>query len=239
MEQDESSQSPRQQKKRAMDFVRAIGLALLTVAVLYLIGLSIPQTAVFGNAVFPNGKTSEQTPILPPEFMVQKVVFASTNKFNLASAENPNLGMIDETFGSWGRTFKMYDASGTLVGIGHQKTWTPSGNEIELYDGSGRTHLATFKANLYRSFFNINTTYTIIGANGATIGQSVKSDLLGTDFAIKDAMGKVVISLHRPSVNWVTDTWTVHLYSQDLDGRIAPMIAAFKSAADDDSKSDN
>jgi uncharacterized protein YxjI len=240
MEENEPGESSRHQKKKAMDFLRAMFfLVLLAVVVLYVIGLSVPQTAILGNAVSPNGKTSDQAPTLPSEFLVQKVVFASSNKFNLATAENPDLGMIDERFVSWGRTFKMYDASGTLVSIGHQNMILPLANQIEIYDGSGRTRLATFKQDLDRSLFNVNTVYTIIGPSGAKIGESVKTDFMGSDFAIKDAAGKVIVSLHRPSVNWVTDTWTVHVYNQELDDRIAPMIGAFKSAADDDNKSDN
>jgi uncharacterized protein YxjI len=202
---------------------------------LFVTGLSVIAKMVFGSALYGNNITPSGAvagaPDYPSEFEVRHVMLSWTHQFNIETPSNPNVGLIQENFLTFGRTFKLYDSNGALVAKAHQKFFS-LGVHIDIVDADDRP-IASLQEDILNSLFKVVTQYRILGSDGKTqIGESDKLGLWTTDIQIKDREGIPVMTLHRPFWNWPTDNWSVMVHSNEIDERIAPLIAAFKSAQD-------
>ncbi len=220
-----------------------IAVVLLILALSSAIAPILFGPVIFGNRVTPNGQLATSAPAFPANYQVQKVAVSFTHKFNIGNEGNQNLGSVQEQFLAFGRTFKLYDESGALAAVAHQRVFA-WGTTVDIFDSSGKQKLATLKENVLQSLFKAVTSYQLLSPDNQVIAESEKVELLATTIRLKDKAGQVIVTLERPFFNFPTDRWTVSSVDTELDSRIAPIIAAYKSSADadrrhsSDSKSD-
>lgn len=177
------------------------------------------------------------TPDLPNEFKVVERVIALTNTLDLVNSNNNNkLGTITEKFFSLTREFKYTDNSGNVVATARARilSW---GTEIEVSDGSGRL-IGTIKEQVFNSLFKVSTTYSILDASGKEIATSEKVELLATHFTLNDKSGRLIAKIDRPWLKLFRDVWSVKISNPGaVDARLLVMIAAYKTAKDNERSS--
>ncbi len=212
----------------------AVGAVLIGVLVTgpFVLGPMVFGSAFYGNHITPSGAVAG-APDYPSDFEVRHVMLSWKSKFNIETPSNANVGMIQQSFLTFGRTFKLYDSNGALVAKAHQKVFS-FGVHIDIVDANDRP-IASLQEDILNSLFKVVTQYRILGSDGKTqVGESDKLGFWSTDIQIKDRDGIPVMTLHRPFWNWPTDNWSVKVHNNEIDERIAPLIAAFKSAQDAD-----
>ncbi|MDX1986083.1 MAG: hypothetical protein SFV17_05300 [Candidatus Obscuribacter sp.] len=217
---------------------QVIAVGLLILGLSSVIAPILFGPVIYGNGVAPNGQITALAPAFPATYNVQKVAVSLTHKFNIGSEGNQNLGSVQEQFLAFGRTFKLYDGSGALAAVAHQRVFA-WGTTVDIFDSSGKQKLATLKENVLQSMFKAITSYQLLSANNQVIAESEKVELLATTIRLKDKAGKVIVTLERPFFNFPTDRWTVSTVGNGLDSRIAPIIAAYKSSADAERRADS
>ncbi len=181
----------------------------------------------------PQPAPAQAAPALPSHFRIDEKIISLTNSFTLHDDAKRKIGDITEKFFSWTRTFTYKDAGGGVAAVAHEKffSW---GTQIVVEDAAGRK-LGTIKENVFKSLFKVYTSYSILDASDREVAVSEKSDWITTDFRIHDKSGRLVAHMHRGWLNILSDHWDVDLADQKaLDSRVVVMIAAYKTAVDNE-----
>ena len=182
------------------------------------------------------GAQVSAAPDLPDTFDVVEKIISLTNSFTIKK-DGKKLGDITEKIFSWTRTFDYKDAGGTLVAKAHEKffSW---GVQIIVEDAAGNK-IGEIKENILKSFFKVVTEYSILDASGREVLKSKKTDWISTDFELFDPSGKLVATMHRPWLNVFSDHWSVEVKDKKaVDSRVMVMIAAYKTAVDNDRRAE-
>lgn len=182
-------------------------------------------------------RLAETVPNLPNTFTVTEQVSVFQHVFKVeADNHAQTLGSIEEEIFSWARTFKYLDNTGALVATAKARpiSW---GYTIDVADAHGQP-LGTIKEQVFSSLFGISNIYTVLDANDNKIAESDKFQFLDTRFTIKDNSGQVLATIYRP-VTLFCDQWSVSYVNKDaVDSRLLVMIAAFKTAEDNNNDDD-
>lgn len=171
---------------------------------------------------------------LPSEFELKETgwsVFAGSGYTSFAiRASGRAIGKVEENIWSWTRSFEYRDADDRLVAQAKEKAFS-WGVQVDISDCDGRK-LGTLKEVLHKSLFKVQTTYSVLDADGEQIATSEKHDWITTDFLLKDPSGREVAAMHRPW-SFGGDTWEVSILEREaLDARLYVMIGAFKTSVD-------
>lgn len=169
---------------------------------------------------------------LPNHFeLSERILFKWKTSLDL-KAKGDGYGNVSERIVSLTRSFVLEDNTGAKTASASVAllSW---GTQIDVYDGAGN-RLGTIKEEVLSSLFKTWTTYRIYDAAGNQIAESHKTEFIDTDITLNAPDGKVVASLHRGWFTWFGDHWTVDVNDPRVDPRIPVMIAAFKTAADND-----
>ncbi|MFP5386489.1 MAG: hypothetical protein ACLGHN_10450 [Bacteriovoracia bacterium] len=128
-------------------------------------------------------------------------------------------------------TFDLYNIDGKKVAQARQKILS-LGSTIEVKDCEGKL-IGTVRENIFKSFFSTYSNYDVLDASGKIIATSEKVELLATQLIVKSKKGELLMTIKRPMINVLTDTWTVNIVKKDaIDPRIMTMMPAFKTSAD-------
>ena len=128
-------------------------------------------------------------------------------------------------------TFDLYNIDGKKVAQARQKILS-LGSTIEVKDCEGKL-IGTVRENIFKSFFATYSNYDVLDATGKVVATSEKVELLATHIIVKSKKGEVIMTIKRPMINVLTDTWIVNILKKDaLDPRIMTMMPAFKTSAD-------
>lgn len=174
-------------------------------------------------------------PKLPKKFELHERVLSWSTTFDIREG-GKSYGKVTQKILSLRRSFTYEDASGACVAKAAQKilSW---GVEIEVSDCSGRT-IGFIKEQVFKSFFKVHTTYSILDAQKKEVAVSTKVDWIGTEVTLM-AGSRRAAKLSRPWLNWFSDTWTVELDDQSaVDARLTVMIAAYKTAVDNERRAE-
>ena len=143
-----------------------------------------------------------------------------------------NFGEIELALWSYAAQFYMRDASGRQIAVARKSRW-PWGVSIGVFDEANRL-LATVEERIFGSFGKIYSTYDIKAPDGTILGTSEKSELVGTQFSVKDTKQRPLADMDRDRFFSLGDTWHVKFYDQtQIDSRVLLFLPAFKSLADE------
>lgn len=178
---------------------------------------------------------------LPNKFEVDQDILSIGSDFHIASGSS-KCGVVEERVLSWGTTFE-YMMNDTLVARAEERviSW---GVNIDVYDNN-KTKIGSIEEEILESMFSIKTIYSIKDADGSVVGKSKKLDFFGTDIDIYNPNGDLVVTMERPMINLLSDSWTINIKSDEIDKRILVFIPCYKTSADaereseDDKKNDN
>jgi uncharacterized protein YxjI len=173
---------------------------------------------------------SNRSPALPPDFEM-KEKFLSIGTDLAISSGNGSHGRVEQRVMNLGKTFEYFDGNGALKASARQKvlSW---GVEIEIFD-EHKNKIGTVKEEVLKNLFSIKSYYLILDAQGRTVAESAKLDLLATNIEMKDKSGKIVVTMKRPAFNLVTDKWTVSVKGE-IDKRLVVFVPAYKTSADNE-----
>lgn len=162
----------------------------------------------------------------------------------------PNKFVITEDLVSIGTDFTLSGVSGTIeekvvsittnfvLNINHSKVAVAKqrlisiGSIVDIYDENDNK-IGEIKEQIFKSF-GLYSSYEIYGKDGELIGTSEKHQLMTTKFTIKDTYGRVICTITRPTINLVTDKWTVKfddIYDK-YDKRLFVFIPCYKTLRD-------
>ena len=169
---------------------------------------------------------------LPNDFQVNEEVISMTNSFDIIAGKN-TYGTVTEKMFSWTRTFFVRNSAGVDLGKASARAWS-WGTHIDVYDASGKL-LGGIKEEVTKSMFKTWTSYSILDPANAVIARSKKVEFFGTDVTISSPAGEVLVTISRPAVNWVSDTWNVSIKKPGvIDPRMVVVIGAYKTAVDNE-----
>jgi uncharacterized protein YxjI len=198
-----------------------------------IIGGAVALLLVVGISVFTSySSNSGAARALPNHFeLSERILFKWKTSLDV-KGDGHNLGNVSERVISLTRSFVLEDNTGAKTATGSVAlvSW---GTQIDVNDGSGN-RIGTIKEEVLSSLFKTWTTYRILDANGNQIAESHKTEWIDTDITLNAPDGKVVAKLHRGWFTKFGDSWTVDVTDPRVDPRLAVMIAAFKTAADND-----
>jgi uncharacterized protein YxjI len=169
-------------------------------------------------------------PSIPNQVELKEKIISLTTSFDL-SGQARKLGRVSAKFFSLTDTFTYEDVSGNKIAEGKTRffSW---GVHIDVTDCEGKK-IAEIKENWLKSFFKVHTVYSILDARGALVAQSEKVDWISTEFNLYDARRNNLAKIKRPWINFLSDKWTIDIYSpQAIDPRILVLIGAFKTHID-------
>ena len=175
-------------------------------------------------------------PKMPNEFKLVEKVISLTTAFELKS-KNGDLGTVTEKLISLTTTFTYKDDKGGMVATAKEAliSW---GTRIDVYDCKDRL-IGTLQEKVFKSLFKAHTNYSILDAQGNEIAISEKLDLLATSITLSGKDGSVFVELKRPMFNLFSDTWNIKVHPKNtVDFRIIVIVAAFKTAADNERADD-
>jgi uncharacterized protein YxjI len=199
-----------------------------------LIGLVV---FVLANAVYNLWPSSGPARTLPKEFeLSQRVIWKWTTTLD-AKADGKNLGKVSKEFLALTTTYDLEDNSGALTATASEAlvSW---GTEINVKDGVGKP-IGKIKEVVFESLFKTWTTYRILDRSGMELATSEKTEFLSTDIILKAPSGEVLATMSRGWFTFFGDHWTVKVNDARIDPRLALMIVAFKTGADDKAPSDS
>ena len=171
---------------------------------------------------------------LPGDYqLTERAVFKIKNAFDVSDDRGNDYGKVSEDLISWTRTFTWYDGVGEKAASASVAlvSW---GTRIDVLGGDGKK-VGTIKEEVLSSMFKTWTTYKILDDAGNEIATSQKVEWLGTSITLTGNDGKTIAVVHRPAINLVSDTWKISVKETNrVDSRVLVMIAAFKTAVDND-----
>ncbi|MFZ4715468.1 MAG: hypothetical protein ACOYL6_17215 [Bacteriovoracaceae bacterium] len=171
---------------------------------------------------------------IPSYFEADEKVFSVGTDMDLTS-KNQTIGTIEERVMNSTRTFELMDSKGKMIARA-KKRFISWGTQIDVTDCNGKS-IATIKELVWSSFFSTETKYEVLNPQGLVIASSDKKEFFSSDFTIKDNKGQIAFKMHRPTFNWVSDTWEITMVKPGIvDYRIITMIPAFKTSADNDKR---
>lgn len=177
---------------------------------------------------------SKEIQALPNHFeLSERVLFKRKTSFSV-EADGKSYGNVSEAVIPVPRTLLLLDNNGATTASASVAilSW---GTEINVDDGSGH-RIGTIKEEVISSMLKTWTTYRILDAAGNQIAESHKTEFIDTDITLNAPDGKVMATMHRGWFTKFGDSWTVDVKDPRIDPRLALMIAAFKTAADNDKK---
>ena len=143
-------------------------------------------------------------------------------------------GHIEEKVFAFTKTMTLYDPSGASILATGKNRFFAIGSKMDVFDPSGHP-IATIQEHVFDSFFKVFTTYSIVDPSGSVLATSEKSEVFSTNIAVRDRSGRVVATLNRPAINWISDNWAVSIVPNGaIDPRVLVMIPAFKTSVDND-----
>lgn len=100
---------------------------------------------------------------------------------------------------SWGHCFKIFDKTGTEIGMVKQKllTWLP---KFEMYYGDRYVGCISREFSFFKPRYNIDCN-----------GWHVEGDFFEWDYQIINLNGAEVATVSKELLNW-TDTYTINIY---------------------------
>lgn len=168
---------------------------------------------------------------LPSEFNLKEQVVSWTTTLAMTGPSGESYGNLKKQLFSWGTEFDYTNENGTHAGKANAAVFS-WGHQIDVKDCQGNS-IGGIKEDILKSWFSVQTLYTLTNAAGEKIAESGKFDLGATDFTIKDNQGSQVASLHRPWINFLGDEWNVKVTNPEaVDPLMLVMIGAFKTDAD-------
>ncbi|MGZ3688843.1 MAG: hypothetical protein ACXWP5_00810 [Bdellovibrionota bacterium] len=172
---------------------------------------------------------------LPGSFEAKEKLISIGTDLLLTSGSK-NFGRVVERTLHLARSFEFQNSANQVVAKARSRFFT-LGAIVDIDDCAGN-RIGTLKEDIWKSFFSVMTTYSILDSKGAEIGRSDKVELFSTDITLKDSMGAPIARIHRPALKILTDKWSVEILKQGaIDSRMIPFIPAFKTAADNANKS--
>ena len=174
-------------------------------------------------------------PEVPATFSIYERFFAFTDTFDI-KADDATLGMIRERLISFTKSFVYTDAGKNKVAEARARFFA-LGSTVDVTDGAGRK-IGTIKEDILKSLFKVYTQYQILDAAGRPIASSEKVEWLSTEIVLRDPSGRVIAEVRRgfkENLLRLTDRWDVSIRDpKAVDARMIVMIAAYKSAVDND-----
>jgi uncharacterized protein YxjI len=168
---------------------------------------------------------------LPNEFVVKEKFFAIGNDFEIYSADQKQfLGKIVQKIWKLTTTFELFDEKGVFIAKAKSRFWA-LGSTIDVTDDKD-VKIGTVKEDILKSLWKVTTTYSVLDANGKSLGSSEKLELFSTKVSVLDGSGQQVFLTKRPWLNLVTDKWETSISGKSIDLRLLVFIPAYKTAAD-------
>lgn len=167
---------------------------------------------------------------LTNNFIVDQDILSIGSDFHIKSGSN-KCGVVEERVFSWGKTFE-YLTNDTLVSRAEQRviSW---GVKIDVYDES-KNKIGSIEEEILEGLFSIKTIYSIKDSSDNIVGKSKKLDFFGTDVDIYNDKGDLIVTMTRPMINILSDTWTINIKSDEIDKRILVFIPCYKTSVDDE-----
>lgn len=177
-------------------------------------------------------ETPKEFDQLPSNFDMDEQLIAIGMDMDITSGGD-NYGRVEERTLNWGRTFELFNPSGTKIATAKQEVFSLY-TDIKIKDENGSL-IGSLEQEIMDSMFSIYSIYSIKDASGKVIGRSEKLDFFTTEIEILDNSGNLLVSLDKAFMS-IGDSWSVKT-NGNLDNRIVVFIPAFVSAAQADKKS--
>lgn len=177
-------------------------------------------------------------PALPDKFTVHEEIISArkvalnTDTFDLKVGD-AKFGKIIENFLTLTKDFTYQNAQGACVAKSHARliSW---GTHIDVTDCADRA-IGALQEHVFRSFFKVDTVYSILDGQGREIATSEKVEWISTDMTLRKPDGTVVAELKRQWLNVLSDNWDVTIHDHAaVDSRLLAFIAAYKTSVDND-----